>query len=68
MVLDDTTVHGHVQDIVYETNTQERLYFVKYTDGDMELLTQDQVVSMQVEGARPSLRDWESAVAFMAQG
>eukprot|EP00969_Alexandrium_andersonii_P079668 3512550-Alexandrium_andersonii.AAC.1 len=68
MVIDDTMVHGHVQDIICGTNTQERLYLVKYTDGDLEHLTQDQVVSMQVEGARPSLRDWESAVAFMAQG
>eukprot|EP00969_Alexandrium_andersonii_P331462 14649986-Alexandrium_andersonii.AAC.1 len=32
-VVDDTRVHGHVQDIVCGRITKERLYLVTYTDG-----------------------------------
>eukprot|EP00969_Alexandrium_andersonii_P232368 10259694-Alexandrium_andersonii.AAC.1 len=32
MVIDDTMVYGHAQDIVCGKTTKERLYLVKYTD------------------------------------
>jgi len=42
-VLEGVAYYGTVQDIEQGKNSGERLYLVKYTDGDVEHLTSDQV-------------------------
>eukprot|EP00450_Noctiluca_scintillans_P002511 CAMPEP_0194484386 /NCGR_PEP_ID=MMETSP0253-20130528/5716_1 /TAXON_ID=2966 /ORGANISM="Noctiluca scintillans" /LENGTH=150 /DNA_ID=CAMNT_0039324179 /DNA_START=75 /DNA_END=527 /DNA_ORIENTATION=- len=42
-VLEGTTFYGTVQDIQQGKDSGDRLYLVKYTDGDLEHLTVDQV-------------------------
>lgn len=39
---------GHVEDILRESDTQERLYIIKYGDGDTECLSAKEVREMQL--------------------
>jgi len=41
--IDGTTFYGHVEDIEVGKQSRDRLYRIKYEDGDLEHLTQDEV-------------------------
>jgi len=48
--VDGKTFYGRVEDIEVGKLSKERLYRIKYTDGDLEHLTDVQVRDMQVDG------------------
>ena len=48
-VLDGFEYYGCVQDIEQGRESGERLYFVEYTDGDIEHMTADQEVMLAVQ-------------------
>eukprot|EP00421_Protoceratium_reticulatum_P051274 CAMPEP_0168440988 /NCGR_PEP_ID=MMETSP0228-20121227/43255_1 /TAXON_ID=133427 /ORGANISM="Protoceratium reticulatum, Strain CCCM 535 (=CCMP 1889)" /LENGTH=243 /DNA_ID=CAMNT_0008455293 /DNA_START=52 /DNA_END=779 /DNA_ORIENTATION=+ len=51
-MVDGTQHEGEVEDIECGKITRERLYRIKYTDGDLEHLTAAQVREMQIKAAR----------------
>ena len=67
-VLDGVVYYGVVQDIEQGKKSGERLYFVKYTDGDIEHLRAEQVRELSCAQAHAAGGDAEAAHAAEGRG
>eukprot|EP00931_Biecheleriopsis_adriatica_P004126 TRINITY_DN10583_c0_g1_i3.p1 TRINITY_DN10583_c0_g1~~TRINITY_DN10583_c0_g1_i3.p1 ORF type:complete len:419 (-),score=71.58 TRINITY_DN10583_c0_g1_i3:47-1303(-) len=56
-MIGDQLFHGQVEDIEVEVVTKERLYRIKYNDGDLEHFTADQVEQFKECSAKENIND-----------